>query len=312
MRAGTRTLQLTVLCPSDKQCGGRSSGVWSGNGMQNTVRVGSEAHKELFCRSFIASHREFDPEKLPWPDLDDPALDRLRALPFWEEAIATETEAGVKISTYAGQISDPLLREAIALQGAEELRHAALLSTLIARYDISVAQRSSPQLPSNLEQAFVDIGYGECIDSFFAFGLFEVARRSGFVPKPLLDVVEPIVDEEARHIVFFVNWEAYHQCHQGHGHTMQRTARALRHYSRAVRRRIGAIRSSAGEGFTMSSSSAITIDLTPKAFLGVCLGENARRLAGFDSGLLRPRFVPALARLALRGLSLIPHRATGR
>jgi hypothetical protein len=80
------------------------------NGMQNTMRVSSEAHKELFCRNFIATHREFDPEKLPWPDLDGPALDRLHGLPFWEEAIATEIEAGVKISAYAAQVRDPLLR----------------------------------------------------------------------------------------------------------------------------------------------------------------------------------------------------------
>jgi hypothetical protein len=84
------------------------------NAVQNTMRVGSEAHKELFCRSFIATHREFDPEKLPWPDLDGPALERLRRLPFWEEAFATETEAGVKISAYAAQVHDPLLREATA------------------------------------------------------------------------------------------------------------------------------------------------------------------------------------------------------
>jgi hypothetical protein len=87
------------------------------------VRIGSEAHKELFCRSFIATHREFDPEKLPWPDLDGPAVDRRRGLPFWEEAIATEAEAGVKISAYAAQVRDPLLREAVALQ-AEPIRLA--------------------------------------------------------------------------------------------------------------------------------------------------------------------------------------------
>jgi hypothetical protein len=164
--------------------------------MQSAMKVGSEAHKELFCRSFIATHREFDPEKLPWPDLDGPSLDRLRGLPFWEEAIATEVEAGVKISAYATQVCDPLLREAIALQGSEELRHAALLFTLLARYDVRTSERPPAQLPVDLERAFIDIGYGECIDSFFAFGLFAVARQSGFFPKPLLDVVEPILDEE--------------------------------------------------------------------------------------------------------------------
>ncbi len=282
------------------------------NSMQNMVRIGSEAHKELFCRSFIATHREFDPETLPWPDLDAPARDRLRGLPFWAEAIATEIEAGVKISTYATRVRDPLLREAIALQGAEELRHAALLSTLAARYEIRVAERPSAQHHADPEQAFVDLGYGECIDSFFAFGLFEVARQSGFVPKPLLDVVEPILAEEARHIVFFVNWESYQHYHRRRGLAPLRAARAMRYYSRAVRRRLGAFRSSDGEGFTMNSPSSFMVDLTPKTFLRLCLHENERRLAGFDRRLLRPRFVPALASLALGGLSLLSRRANGQ
>jgi hypothetical protein len=280
--------------------------------MQNTVTVGSDAHKELFCRSFIATHREFDPEKLSWPDLDDAALVRLRSLPFWEEAIATEIAAGMKIAAYAERVSDPLLREAIALQGAEELRHAALLSALTTRYDIRVACRPTAPLPADPEQAFVGIGYGECIDAFFAFGLFEVARQSGFFPEALLAVVEPILDEEARHIVFFVNWEAYHQCQRGRGLALRRAARALRSYSRAVRCRMGALRGAAGTGFTMTSSSRITVDFTPKTFLALCLRENARRLMAFDGGLLRPRFVPVLARLAWRCSSLLPERATTR
>jgi hypothetical protein len=43
------------------------------------------------------------------------------------------------------------------------------------------------------------------------------ARQSGFVPKPLLDVVEPILAEEARHIAFFVNWETYQHYHRRRG-----------------------------------------------------------------------------------------------
>jgi hypothetical protein len=89
-------------------------------------------------------------------------------LPFWEEAIATEVEAGVKISAYAARVRDPLLREAIALQGSEELRHAALLSTLLTRYDVRISERPPAQLPVDLDRALVGIGDGECIDSFFA------------------------------------------------------------------------------------------------------------------------------------------------
>jgi hypothetical protein len=34
------------------------------------IAVGSAAHKERFCRQFVASHRPYDPDRLPWPELD--------------------------------------------------------------------------------------------------------------------------------------------------------------------------------------------------------------------------------------------------
>ena len=34
------------------------------------MKIGSEAHTVLFCRLFIDSYRRFEPEQLPWPELD--------------------------------------------------------------------------------------------------------------------------------------------------------------------------------------------------------------------------------------------------
>jgi hypothetical protein len=42
--------------------------------MEVYMKIGSEAHKELFCRSFMESHQKYEPEQLPWPDLDDASL----------------------------------------------------------------------------------------------------------------------------------------------------------------------------------------------------------------------------------------------
>jgi hypothetical protein len=170
-------------------------------------------------------------------------------------------------------------------------------------------ERPAVQLPVDLKRAFVDIGYGECIDSFFAFGLFAVARQSGFFPKPLLDVVGPILDEEARHIVFFVNWEAYQRHQRGNGFAPLRATRTIHYYGCALRRRLGTFRRSNGVGFAMSGSSRITADLTPRTLLQICLRENDRRLAGFGSDLLRPHFVPVLAGLAWRSLGIVSRGA---
>jgi hypothetical protein len=273
------------------------------------LRLGSTQHRDLFCGTFMASHIHYEPEGLAWPELDPDVLARLQGIPFWGEALATERETGDKITAYAAGVTDPVLQKALALQGFEEMRHAALLATLIRRYAITAVPRRVLPLPDDLEVAFVDAGYGECIDSFFAFGLFAIARRSGFFPAPLFSVMEPIVVEEARHIVFFANWEAYRGVQRRRGVLVLRGLRSLRYYVRAVRRRLGLFRNAGGSGFTVGGATSVVRDLTPAGFLETCLAENARRLAGFDPRLLRPRLMPALARGVLEGLHRVPGHA---
>jgi len=274
------------------------------------MKIGSEDHKELFCCQFRETHLEYEPEQLSWPQLDSVTHDRLRGIPFWEKALDTEREAGVLVSAYAQLIDDPVLQEAIALQGTEESRHARLIKTLIDRYDIEITERPVIELPRNIEQAFTDFGFEECLDSFFAFGLFGIAREAGFFPEQFFTIFDPILDEEARHIVFFVNWFTYLQIHRGQGFLGLRTTKTLWHYGRALRNLIKAFGDAnpSGAGFTATGASAFTIDLTPEKFLTACLQENQRRMSKFDSRLLQPQLMPRIASIALQTLQLLPRR----
>src|ERR1700720_3955174 len=105
------------------------------------IAIGSAAHKERFCRHFIETHRQFDPEALPWPDLHADAPERLRAVPFWQEVLHTERRAGAIVAAFAATIADPLVREAVDLQGFEEERHARLLGVMIRRYGLAAGER---------------------------------------------------------------------------------------------------------------------------------------------------------------------------
>jgi hypothetical protein len=77
------------------------------------MKIGSDEHKQRFCHDFIASHCQFDPAALKWPDLDPEELGRLRAIPFWQEVLYTERRAGAIVAAYAAMIADPLVREAV-------------------------------------------------------------------------------------------------------------------------------------------------------------------------------------------------------
>ena len=50
---------------------------------------------------------------------------------------------------------------------------------------------------------------------------------------------------------------------------------------------------------TMKGHEAMGIKLTPRAFMEICLAENARRMGRYDERLLRPKFMPRMMSLAL-------------
>jgi hypothetical protein len=277
------------------------------------VRIGTAAHRDLFCRDFVATYQDYAPETLPWPTLDEAALARLRAVPFWEEVLHTELRAGAIVKGFTETIDDPVLKEAVALQGFEEARHAELIRVMIRRYGIDVSEHPVAPLPADIETAFKDFGFGECVDSFLGFGVFKIARQSGFLPESMFAIFDTLMYEETRHIVFFVNWMAYRQAQRGWIGRLSRPAAALRFYARAFRRVFATARRGAdangGKDFTATQASVFLDGFTFRRFLEECYSENARRMSAFDAGLLRPSFLPALADAALSALRLWSFRA---
>src|SRR5215472_2318410 len=273
------------------------------------MKIGSEEHKERFCRHFIASHCRFDPAALAWPELGEGDLARLRGVPFWEEVLYTERRAGAIVNAFAGTIADPLVREAVALQGFEEARHAELLRMMIRRYEIAAQERPLEEpLGPDLHGAFADFGYGECLDSFLGFGVFKIARRSGFLPEPLFEIFDMLMREETRHIVFFVNWMAWDQATRGRSARWLRAIAAAGYYGGAIGRLLGTIRrgrrANDGKDFSATQASVFLDAFTFRALAEECCAEHDRRMGEFGPDLLQPRFLPTLARVVLAGLRL--------
>ncbi|HVA12773.1 MAG TPA: ferritin-like domain-containing protein [Stellaceae bacterium] len=279
------------------------------------VPIGSQAHKALFCRMLLDTHDPYKPAVIDWPKLDDDARNRLVALPIWDIAVATEGKARLRVKTYGDTVADPLLREAIALNAFEEGRHKEVLSNLVMAYGIDLPPEPVYVKPRNAEWAFMVTGYSECIDSFFAFGLFEIAKRSGFFPPDLVDTFEPVMQEEARHILFFVNWAAWHRRTMPPWRRPLFLAKTLAVWAFLIWERIGLARKVGGgtapdNNFTVTGSKSIGIDIDGAALMDVCLAENDRRLGRYDARLMRPEVVPRLVRLARRfmgrGVSSVP------
>ena len=276
---------------------------------------GSEAHKTAFCRMLLDTHNRYKPSIIDWPMLDPEARERLVGLPIWDIAVQTEGKARQRVLSYAETVADPVLRQAIELDGFEEGRHKEVLANLVQAYGIRLADEPEYVRPRDPEWAFLVTGFSECIDSFFAFGLFALARRSGFFPAALVDTFEPVMQEEGRHILFFVNWVAWHRRRLPYWRRPLFAIKTLAVWGFLVWERIGIARgvgnseaTGAGAGgtpqdnnFTLTGGKSLAaVDLSAAALIEICLAENERRLAGYDRRLLRPQIVPALMRAAHR------------
>ena len=277
----------------------RTARIWQGE-TGGPVRIGSDAHKRLFCRMLLDTHNPYKPAVIEWPQLAEDARRRLLALPIWDIAVQTEGKAKTRVAAYAERIADPLLKKAIELDGFEEGRHKEVLSKMVAAYGIKLAEEPPYLKPRDAEWAFLVTGYSECVDSFFAFGLFKLAKRSGYFPSELVDTFEPVMQEECRHILFFVNWAAWHRKNLPWWRKPIFDLRRVAVFARLIEERMQTADDMGGDNFTMTGHESMGIDIDARELMEVCLEENDRRMRGYDERLLRPKLVPRLARLARR------------
>jgi len=277
-------------------------------GPRGPIALGSAQHRHLACQMFRETFNPYKPSVIDWPTLTPEARERLITLPIWDIAVQTEGKARLRMLSYAHSLSDLEWRAAIELNGWEEGRHKVVLSNLVQAYGIVLAPEPEYVEPRDAEWAYLVTGFSECIDSFFAFGLFELAKRSGFFPAALVDTFEPVIQEEGRHILLFANWLAWTRRNTPWWRRPWFELRVAAVWLFLGWERIGIARGmddkqapKQDNNFTVTGSKAVGGDeISVPELMRVCLSENDRRFAGYDPRLRRPTTMPSLVRLALR------------
>jgi len=286
----------------------RHSREWTSK-VTGTLRPGSDVHRREMCRMFRETFNPYRPSVLDWPELEADALKRIVSLPIWDIAVQTEGRARLRMAAYAATVDEPDVRYALALNAWEESRHKEVLSRMVTAYGIPLASEAPYVYPKDAEWAYLVTGYSECIDSFFAFGLFAVAHRPGLFPPALIDTFEPVMQEECRHILLFANWVAWRRAQLSWWQRIRFELKVAAVWAFLGWERMTLARTLDADGnehkqdnnFTVNGAQAVSsVQIGLRDLMTLCLAESERRFAGYDRRLLHPETMPRLVRFALR------------
>jgi hypothetical protein len=270
------------------------------------IKLGSDAHLALMCRMLLDTHDPYKPALIDWPKLEPETQERITGLPIWDMAVQTEGRTGLFVATFAETVRHPLLKIAVEMDAFEERRHKLVLADMVAAYGITLEPEPDYVRPRDAEWAFMRSGYSECIDSFFGFGLFKLAKDTGFFPDELIDTFEPVMREEGRHILFFVNWVAWWRRTMPWWRRPWFELKVIAVWCFLIAERLSMAKGMTSttkaqeNNFTLNGSKELGVEVEFPELAAICLAENDRRLAPYDPRLKRPRFVPATIRLTLR------------
>jgi hypothetical protein len=270
------------------------------------VRNGSVEHRDLVCREFINSFKSYEVSGLQWPELDRVSAGRVRAIPFWNDALRAEQIAADRARRMAEAEADPALREALALLAYEKGRGAGLIESLMKRYGIKI-QRFHGVRRRGPEWGYMRNGFTEVYDMLLAFGLFRLGAQAQYLPAALIEIFEDLMVEEARHVIFFHNWTILRMrrapLHQQPLFMIRRLASlglsTLGQMHTGVRVVLNRPFKESAEHFVMRAPSGLLSNAVSfRRFVEIGVGEFDRRMAAFDPSLPRPWLAPTLLRLA--------------
>jgi hypothetical protein len=211
------------------------------------------------------------------------------------------------VSAFAQTIDDPQIREAIAVQGIEEARHARIMSQLIERYGLT-ANDVDVEVRPPVKDEFVTFGYEECLDFFMGAGLFGLATKIDIFPLDLVSIFDEVLIEEARHITFFINWYRYEEARAGRDGRITRHVTAIKNYLHSLQQLVRSFSGVETTGFAAVGAKEIVGEMTPAMFLEAALAQNRRMLGLLDPRLIKPGLLPVLAATLLTLLRALPPR----
>jgi hypothetical protein len=273
------------------------------------IKIGSYDSKKQFCRRFTEGYA-LESESILWPSLDHSTQERLQGIPLWPRVRQSKHRAAQIVSAFADTLSDSMIKAAIALQAQQEQQHYQSFESFIQTYDIAAPALQTASLPPNLEAAFIDLGFQKCLDTLLGFGFYGLAHETQALPEELLQCFDGLLNAEARHIIFFINWFAYYRTKQG------KSWNELQGIGTIWQQRGELLKLLMAFGKDDDDDNILFIlfggtqpeKLTAERFLTLCLSENKRRMSLPSSAGLQPQLAPTLASFGRSILQFWPHR----
>jgi hypothetical protein len=273
------------------------------------IKIGSYDSKKQFCRRFTEGYG-LESNLISWPKVDSSTLERLQRIPLWSRVLQSKRDAAQIINAFADTLSDSMIKEAVALQGQHEQRHYEALESFVQTYDIAASIPQAAAIPKNLEAAFIDLGFHKCLDALLGFGFYGLANETRAFPEDLLQQFDRLLNEEARHIVLFINWFAYSQTKQSKSWNELRGTNAIWKQRGELLKLLMAFGKDDDEEniLFILFGGAHPEQLTAERFLALCLSENKRRMSLPSTEGLQPQLAPTLASFGRSVFQFWPHR----